>query len=970
MAGGTFPKIGNKSMLYYDLEMHSVFSTLSLTTLCYGVCLALPVQWKKLITQRTSTVGVQVIVKPKPRLPSGPGGLNQEAVALPPLLARVHPGPFSPPFQECTALPFETVSQHGQDPSHSHALNNAITPGSQLQHSRENIISNSTIIGSVIQYPDAAPLPFPDSYDGQKLKKALVEGLEFVPLARECMQDTCVAILSDVNARIHDSEDSNIIWIKGFPGVGKSALASTIVSRLREQGELLSYFVFDRAKPTITTTRALWRRISWDLVRLYPAARPSLLKRIDDETFDVNSPNIVSLFTSLIIEPLSHLHRGEPRDAQLHQPVVVVIDAADECGGLEGPRSNDRKALLKTLERWHSELPKDFKLVFTSREEDDIKRRISPISTHIHVSIDTKEASSDIHRYLEDRLEDIADAYPELPVNWAHQTANHLAKRAAGVFIWATTIANFIEAGEPQSRLKAIDAGLGLWGKQGSLYALYASILKVSFGGLHGEEAEAFKTVVGAMVFAQRPFDDSDFTAMSPVVTGSMLRYICKGLRSVIDEDAPLRFVHQSFVDFLLSAECPYEFAIREQQQQLSTLCLATLSKQLRFNICDLETSSLKNADVPDIEIKVKAGIPSLLSYASCFLAEHLRHTAFDECLMVHLRVVFKEKLLYWLEVMSLLEEMHRVVPILRMVADWITARDGDLTEFVCDALRFIMAFTIPIMQSAPHIYLSALPFAPEESLVAKYFLPRFPQLLALDTSKPSRWSLMRITAIALSPDEKIFASGDEGGDICIWDSETGILISGPLIQYVMGRHLAFSLAFSPNGKYLLATYGKERMVIWDVESGKEHLCFGGFSEGSGSSPLHGDTSEGIISAVYSKDGHMIVSISEYDDPTHNDKFHYRCRVRSWDTSTGSLAHILLDLPGSGHDYLLSPDAHFLVSWGHANGTPLRVWDLTERPPRGVIEQNAIDEESSWTLAFSTDGISYWLWLAYQTMSV
>ncbi|KAF5362383.1 hypothetical protein D9756_002772 [Leucocoprinus leucothites] len=872
-----------------------------------------------------------------------------------------------------------SAPRESRDSSRSHVLNSAITSASHIQgtgkenqnvssffpYARDFQINNSTFI-EVNPGSDTQILSFTESQDGQKLKRALVEGLEFIPLANECMQDTRVGILSDVDARIRDSEGTNLIWIKGFPGVGKSTLASTIVSRLRKRGELLSYFVFDRAKPTVTTTTALWRRVAWDLVRLHSFARQPLLKRIDDETLDINTPNVGSLFTSLIVEPLSGLSGGELSGVELRQPVVVVIDAVDECGGLEGPRSNDRKALLKTLDQWHSELPKNFKLVVTSREEDDIKRRISPLSTHIHISITTDEASGDIRKYLEDRLRDIASAYSELPVDWAHQTANHLAKRAAGVFIWATTIASFIEAGEPQSQLEDIEAGLGLGGEEGSLYALYANVLRISFKNLRGKQMEAFKCVVGAMVFAQRPFHDSEFTAISPVVTGSMLEYIRNGLRSVIDQGATLRFIHQSFVDFLLSPECPDEFAIKEaeQQRQLSTLCLTTMSKRLRFNICGLETSSLKNADVPDIETKVKTGIPPLLSYASCFVAEHLCHTPFDERLMNDVRVVFKEKLLYWLEAMSLLKEMHLVVPSLRMVVDWIAARDRGLTEFIRDALRFVTAFTIPIIQSAPHIYLSALPFAPEESLVAKYFLARFPQLLALDTGKPSYWSScvfvsehhrMRVNAIALSPDEKIFASVDLVGEICIWDSETGILISGPLISY-MGHHLAFSLAFSPDGKYLVATYGEGGMVIWDVESGKEHLCFGGFSHGPGFSPLHGDTLERIISAVYSKDGHMIVSISDCI-ATRYANYDSRCRVRLWDASIGTPAHILLDLPASGYACLLSPDAHFLASWSDSHpAPPLRVWDLTERPPRVVVEQNAIDEESSRSLAFSTDG--------------
>ncbi|KAF5344554.1 hypothetical protein D9756_011524 [Leucocoprinus leucothites] len=865
----------------------------------------------------------------------------------------------------CISIDGNSTPQEGHDSFHSHAITLAShiqDPGDENQnvssffpYARDFQINNSTFI-EVNPSPDTETPSFTESRgtffrdcprvylltvttpDGQKLKKALIEGLEFISLAKGCMQDTRVAILSDVDAMIHDNEDSNIIWIKGFPGVGKSAIASTIVYRLRERGELLSYFVFDRAKPTVTTAAALWRRVAWDLARSHPFARQSLLKCIDDETLDTNTTNISSLFTYLIVEPLSGLGRGGLSNIQLRQPVVVVIDAADECGGLEGPRSDDRKALLRTLEQWHSKLPR------TS-------------SIHIHISITTDEASRDIRKYLEDRLDSRAPA-----------------KRAAGVFIWATTIANFIEAGEPQSWLKAIDAGLGLWGKKGSLNALYACVLKISFGDLHGEEAEAFKTVVGAMIFAQRPFHDSEFTAISPVVTGSMLEYIRNGLRSVIDQGATLRFIHQSFVDFLLSSECPDEFAIKEaeQQHQLSTLCLTIMSKQLRFNICGLETSSLKNADVPDFKTKVKAGIPSLLSYASHFVAEHLRHTPFDERLMDNVRAVFKEKLLYWLEVMSLLKETNRMVPVLRAVLAWITGIDTDFTEFVRDALRFIAAFSVPITQSAPHIYLSALPFIPEESLVAKYFLPRFPRLLTLDTGKPSHWSSCvfvsehnggYITAIALSPDEKTFASKAAFDLICIWDSETGILISDSFVQAVRSvqsvqlTDIQCSLDFSPDGKHLVATYGQKGMVIWDVESGKEHLCFGQISERPGSPP---EGSEYIASAVYSKDGNMIVSASDYNstsgDPASDCNQGCFCRVRLWDASSGTLVRILLDIPAWCHQYSLSPGAHFLVALHPSPAVLQGVWDLTEKPPRCVIELNGIGVHPFSPLLFSADG--------------
>ena len=64
---------------------------------------------------------------------------------------------------------------------------------------------------------------------------------------------------------------------------------------------------------------------------------------------------------------------------------------------------------------------------------------------------------------------------------------------------------------------------------------------------------------------------------------------------------------------------------------------------------------------------------------------------------------------------------------------------DHELTLFIYDALRFVSTFIIPISQCAPHVYLSALPFAPEQSHVAKKFCPRVPNTLAITQAKPSQ---------------------------------------------------------------------------------------------------------------------------------------------------------------------------------------------------------------------------------------
>jgi hypothetical protein len=53
-----------------------------------------------------------------------------------------------------------------------------------------------------------------------------------------------------------------------------------------------------------------------------------------------------------------------------------------------------------------------------------------------------------------------------------------------------------------------------------------------------------------------------------------------------------------------------------------------------------------------------------------------------------------------------------------------VKIKNDDIMSFVTDATKFVAAFSSPISQSTPHIYLSALPFAPKKSQVAQHFLP------------------------------------------------------------------------------------------------------------------------------------------------------------------------------------------------------------------------------------------------------
>ena len=226
-----------------------------------------------------------------------------------------------------------------------------------------------------------------------------------LPLRDLCMEGTRLDILKEIETKIKSTNSKNVIWIRGSPGVGKSALAAIISTRLQDQGRHVIPFRFDRTKSTSITTEALWRLVACDLASWYPSLRQHLAKGIEGHI----SSDIDRLFKSLIETPLFTLD-----DVLCEDLPIIVIDALDECGGFRYDLSgwDDYEGLLCTLKRWvQVDHLRKFKLIITSRPDNRIAQ-IFPDSISTHVDIpsgrDVKpgdSASDDIRVFLRSQLD-------------------------------------------------------------------------------------------------------------------------------------------------------------------------------------------------------------------------------------------------------------------------------------------------------------------------------------------------------------------------------------------------------------------------------------------------------------------------------------------------------------------------------------------------------------------------------------
>jgi WD40 repeat protein len=142
---------------------------------------------------------------------------------------------------------------------------------------------------------------------------------------------------------------------------------------------------------------------------------------------------------------------------------------------------------------------------------------------------------------------------------------------------------------------------------------------------------------------------------------------------------------------------------------------------------------------------------------------------------------------------------------------------------FAKDAIKFVNVFGSVISQSAPHIYMSALPFAPATSEVSRHFLPYFPRTLSVEMGRVNAWPAIQyvleghsnsVNSVTFSQDGKRIASGSWDDTIRVWDAETGDVVSGPFQGH---SDEVNSVAFSKDGNRIVSGSDDMTIRVWDV---------------------------------------------------------------------------------------------------------------------------------------------------------
>jgi AAA ATPase domain len=491
-------------------------------------------------------------------------------------------------------------------------------------------------------------------------------GARFDP-DKGCLPGTRENIIEEIVQWVNSLNGDDIprmFFLSGVAGSGKSAIAHAVAKLFDQQKRLGSSYCFDHADQVNRRPTNLLSTIALDIADIEPHWKTSLRNTVKGNRSLQTTLSVTEQFQNFVLEPAKGLTTVGP--------LLVVIDALDECA-----EASSRRALIAILARRISELPSNFRFLITARPDRDIVDAFRSNRRHIFCkymdAIDETSNEADITLFIETELSDV----PSLELEWpAKHWRRMLVESSGGLFQWASTACRAIKQGKgglhPTERLsRFVKTTHGLDG-------LYLEVLHQAFDEEDDTVMSRFHLLMGRILAAREPLSVSAHAALrgadeSAGLEGLILPLLGALLNGVNQQHVPVRALHASFFDFLIDRNRSNAYHVDPSQhtRSLTLSSLRVMKSELRFNICSLETSHRRNADFPGITERIENTILPHLSYACRCWADHLMGTAYDTKILAELGSFLCHRLLYWLEVLSLLKKVNVASRMLMSILDW-----------------------------------------------------------------------------------------------------------------------------------------------------------------------------------------------------------------------------------------------------------------------------------------------------------
>ena len=323
--------------------------------------------------------------------------------------------------------------------------------------------------------------------------------------------------------------------------------------------------------------------LAFQLTLSIPATKPMIQSALQNDP-SIPSQSIENQFEKLIIAPVMAL------DERIRR-MVIVVDALDEC--------RDTKSIGKFIDilaRVLSDRQFPIRFLLTSRGEDHIRQEFRIGAAHVatyFLDLENFDAHIDIRSFLEYRFSSIYARNPRVmhgvPRPWpsvAEVTA--LVEKSSGLFIFASTLVDFVTDGKGTPQQKLTDVLMSHAG----LDPLYAQVLSAAPG------IDCFRRVLAAIILLRDRLSITSLACLLRLGAENIVHALL-GIQSIIkvpeDNDKPVLLNHASLGDFLQKEERSKSHFIDPPASHASIAfdCLKLMTSCLRQDVFPTDPAQL-----------------------------------------------------------------------------------------------------------------------------------------------------------------------------------------------------------------------------------------------------------------------------------------------------------------------------------------------------------------------------------------
>ncbi|KAJ7244924.1 hypothetical protein C8J57DRAFT_1363381 [Mycena rebaudengoi] len=360
-----------------------------------------------------------------------------------------------------------------------------------------------------------------------------------------CHPQTRVAVQDKLALWGRGQDSSNVMWLSGPAGAGKSAIAQTMAETWDLEQKLAAAFFFARWRSGGSSGQKLFPTIAYQLALHIPHLRVPIGLAVEADPA-ITDKSLEKQVRSLILQPLGTL----PKPMQ--QRIVKMIS--------EMSTADNFPLRFLICSRPEPHLREAFDSTYSTSQ----LRRL--------VLDDSYYPGDDIRRYLRDRFRDIQmkrfptdfGIYPPWPLETDIEL---IVRKSSGQFIYAATVIKFVddEYSHPFERLQLV---MSLAASDNSIFAdldaLYTHILSAN------PNLRLLVRILGAyFTLPSISFHGTHRIAFLDEILGlprGSVRFALRGVHSLLfipDSDhGQIWLHHRSLYDFLLNPERARKFYI------------------------------------------------------------------------------------------------------------------------------------------------------------------------------------------------------------------------------------------------------------------------------------------------------------------------------------------------------------------------------------------------------------------------